>query len=94
MKRLVKKGVTIVRDGARVRPEVGKLFDFTKEEVDALKDSGHIGAAKEGEDEEGTAEVASTTSNAETSQAGARGGKKKATANKADSEESGADDDL
>lgn len=84
-KRLVKKGVTVVRDGNRVRPQVGKMFDFSKEEIDALKDSGALGAAKEGEDDDGEATTASTSrsraSSAEASQAGAKDGKKTATAN-------------
>jgi hypothetical protein len=84
-KRLVKKGVTIVRDGQRIRPKVGKLFDFTNDEINAVKetDATTLGAASEAEDEEGEATVASTTpkpSSAEASQAGARGGRKTATA--------------
>lgn len=89
-KRLVKKGVTVVRDGHRVRPEIGKLFDFTKEEIDGLTeaDPSVLGAAKEANDsdQDGEATPASTTPSAEASQAKARGGKKAATANKSDAE--------
>ena len=98
-KRLVKKGVTVVRDGRRVRPEINKGFDFTKEEIDAINetDATALGTAKEAEGvEEGTAEVASTsttTSSAEGSQAAAKGGKKTSTANKSDAEAK-SDDDL
>lgn len=98
-KRLVKKGVTVVRDGRRVRPEVGKLFDFSKEEIDGLNeaDATALGKASEADSEDGTATTAST-SNAETSQSKASGGKKAATANKADGESDGksgtTDDDL
>lgn len=85
-KRLVKKGVTVVRDGKRVRPEVGKLFDFTSEEIASLKeaDAAALGKGNEGDTEDGTVTEASTSkgkpSSAEASQAGAKGGKKAATA--------------
>jgi hypothetical protein len=35
-KRLVKKGVTVVREGKRVRPEIGKNFDFTADEIERI----------------------------------------------------------
>lgn len=94
-KRLVKKGVTVVRDGRRVKPEIGKLFDFTKEEIDGLKeaDPTAIGTAEESKGaEEGEASVAAVSS-AEQSQAKAKGGKKKATAAKSDAENAEDGDD-
>jgi hypothetical protein len=98
-KRLVKKGVTIVREGKRVRPEVGKGFDFTADEIERITevDPAALGSAKEATAaEDGEAETASTTttSSAEGSQAGAKGGKKAATANKSDAEAKKSDDDL
>jgi hypothetical protein len=98
-KRLVKKGVTVVREGRRIRPEINKGFDFTKEEIDAITETDPtvLGSAKDAEAvEDGTAEVASTstaTSSAEGSQAAAKGGKKTSTANKSDAEAK-TDDDL
>ncbi len=90
-KRLVKSGVTVIRDGARVRPEIGKLFDFSKEELEGLKGSAAIGPAGEAGDEDGTAVVAS---GAQTSQGKARGGRKAATANKSDAEVAAEGDDA
>lgn len=85
----VKKGVTVVRDGKRVRPEVGKTFDFTADERDSILNVDPAALAKPAGEDEGTAATASTsaktttttTSNAESSQSKARGGKKAATAN-------------
>jgi hypothetical protein len=88
-KRLVKKGVTVVRDGQRIRPEVNKGFDFTADEIERITevDPAALGTAAEAKDaENGEAETASTTSSAEQSQAKAKGGKKKATAGKSDAE--------
>jgi hypothetical protein len=57
----VKKGVTVVRDGKRVRPEIGKNFDFTAEEIERITevDPSALGKAEGGED--GEAAPASTT---------------------------------
>jgi hypothetical protein len=106
----VKKGVTVVRDGQRIRPEIGKTFDFTAEERDAIMETNPSVLAKPEGEAEGEAVPASTsaktttttTSSAESSQAKARGGKKAATANKSDAEaaagktdaEASTDDDL
>lgn len=103
----VKKGVTVVRDGKRVRPELGKTFDFTADERDSILGVDPAALAKPAGEEEGEAATASTsartttttTSSAESSQSKARGGKKTATANKSDEEADGeadgeAEDDL
>ena len=94
-KRLVKKGVTVVRDGKRVRPEIGKNFDFTAVEIERMTGVDSTVLAKaDSNAEDGTAEVAGTgtaPSSAEKSQAKAKGGKKKATANKSDAEAAGDD---
>ena len=37
-KRIVKQGVVVVRDGKRVRPQPGKAFDFTAEEIKQLEE--------------------------------------------------------
>lgn len=36
-KRIVKEGVVVLREGKRVRPAVGKAFDFTAEEIKQLE---------------------------------------------------------
>jgi hypothetical protein len=84
-KRLIKKGITVIRDGNRVRPTVGKVFDLTKEEIAALDeaDASALGKASEAEDAEG--DTAAPPS-AQQSQSKASGGKKKATAGKSDAE--------
>lgn len=98
-KRLVKKGITLIRDGARVRPQIGKLFDFTKEEIADLEENAPtaIGKASEADDDEAPAtkatKTAKTSSSAEGSQAGARGGRKASTANQSDDEAAGKKDD-
>ena len=100
---LVKKGVTVVRGGKRVRPEIGKNFDFTAEEADGIRsaDAGALGPAAD-TTTKGEAEVASSTdkttgkpvaSSAEASQANAKDGKKKPTANKSDAEVAAEDDE-
>lgn len=35
-KLIAKEGIIVVRNGKRVRPEIGKAFDFTKDEVEQL----------------------------------------------------------
>lgn len=30
-------GVTVIRDGVRKTPQIGKAFDFTKEEIEAVR---------------------------------------------------------
>lgn len=35
-KRIVEQRVVLHRDGKHVRPEIGKLFDFTQEELDEI----------------------------------------------------------
>lgn len=93
IKMVVNKGVTVVREGKRVRPTIGKEFSFTAEERDGILEAapGALSAGGDNSAEE-TAEEATTTSSAEKSQAAARGGKKKATANKSDDE--AADEDA
>jgi hypothetical protein len=55
-KRLVNKGVTVVRDGKRVRPEIGKNFDFTADEITRITDvePTALSKADAGEDGEAT----------------------------------------
>lgn len=36
-KRIINEGITVVRDGKRVRPEIGKAFDLTAEEIAQLE---------------------------------------------------------
>lgn len=104
-KMLVKKGAVVVRDGNRVRPEIGKTFPFTADEIKQINKAtpGTLVPASEAEAEDGSesAKAASTSgSSAEASQAKARGGKKAATSNKSDEEAAGetdpgaAEDDL
>lgn len=59
---LVKKGVTVVRDGKRVRPEIGKNFDFTADEAEAINgaDAGALAAPLD-TSAKGNAEAASET---------------------------------
>lgn len=99
----VKKGVTVVRDGKRVRPEIGKTFDFTAAERDSILEVDPAALAEPAGEGEGEATVASTsaktatttTSNAESSQSKARGGKKTATANTTEGSADGeGDEDL
>ena len=90
--KLVKKGVVVVRDGARVRPQLDKNFYFTQDEIDSINAATPGSLVNPISTEQGEAVPASvskkatTGSKAEAAQAGAKGGKKKATANKADSE--------
>ena len=83
-------GVVVVRDGKRVRPEIGKAYDFTKEERDAILEA-HPTALRKPQNEEtgedSSKPAASTKRTAEASQSKASGGKKAATASKADSED-------
>jgi len=37
MKMLIKESVLLMREGKRVRPEIGKSFDLTKEEIEDIK---------------------------------------------------------
>jgi hypothetical protein len=104
----VKKGVTVVRDGRRIRPEINKAFDFTADERDSILSADPAALAAPAGEEQGVATPSSTsgttttttTSSAESSQAKAKGGKKAATANKSDAEAAGktdsdkTDDDL
>jgi hypothetical protein len=85
----VKKGVTVVRDGKRVKPEIGKTFPFTAEEVENIRSADPAALMKPAGEEEGTATAAATSttsSSAEGSQAGAKDGEKTPTANKSDAE--------
>lgn len=41
-KRIVKQSVVLYRDNKQVRPEIGKVFDFTTDELADLKDSGAL----------------------------------------------------
>ncbi|HLP70324.1 MAG TPA: hypothetical protein VK181_22690 [Rhizobium sp.] len=87
-------GTVVVREGKRIRPEIGKAFEYTDDEITSLKNAGAKFRAPQNEEPtEGVAATstkpAPTASVAEEAQAEAKGGKKKATANKADK-----DDDL
>jgi hypothetical protein len=85
----VRKGVTVVRDGKRVKPEIGKAFDFTAEERDNILSADPAALAKHTGEEDGNATAAATSttsSSAEGSQAGAKDGEKTPTANKSDAE--------
>jgi hypothetical protein len=89
-------GTVVIRDGRRVRPVIGKAFNFTKEEIADLEAAGAKLRKPTDEAEESEAEAASSTtpSSAEKSQAKARGGKKPATAAKSDEEAETEDEDL
>lgn len=85
--------VVIVRDGKRVKPEIGKAFDFTKEEADSILETQPGALRKAAGDEDGTQDALDASKgsrgakpSAEASQAGAKGGRKKATAAKSDAE--------
>jgi hypothetical protein len=95
-KRLVKKGCTVIRDGRRVRPTVGEEFDFTKAEIDGLNAADPAALAmpsKGGDEGEDAAPKKPARSSAQASQAAAKDGEKKATANKSDEESADADGD-
>lgn len=36
-KRLIKEGLLVIRDGKRVRPQIGKVFDLTAEEIEQIE---------------------------------------------------------
>ena len=84
-------GTIVVRDGNRIRPTIGKAFEYTAEEVEQLRNAGAKFRAPQNEEPDAgeAATATKSTSNAEGAQAGAKGGKKAPTANKADK-----DDDL
>lgn len=85
-------GTVVVREGKRVRPEIGKAFEYTADEIESLKSAGAKFRAPANEAPAEAPAAASTKpapSVAEAAQAEAKGGKKKATANTADK-----DDDL
>jgi hypothetical protein len=86
-------GVVVVRDGKRVRPTIGKAYEFTKEERDALLEAQPNSLRKPTNEDTGEDEAAPATATAEASQAKARGGRKAATANVADSEAGEGDTD-
>lgn len=98
VKMTVRKGVTVVRDGARVRPTIGEDFSFTAEERDGIISADPAALTKPAKQSEGeSSDPASTTPparTAETSQAKARGGRKAATANTADSDDAAGDDET
>jgi hypothetical protein len=95
-------GTVVVRDGQRVRPTIGKPFDYTKEEADQIREEAPNALVKQ-KDVEDDGDEAVPASNvtgkagvkpsAEASQAKARGGAKTATAAKSD-EEASQDEDL
>ncbi len=93
-------GTVVVRDGRRVRPTIGKAFEFEGDEIEQLKASGAKFRAPTDETDidEGTAAASSTGKipSAEASQAKARRGRKPATAAKSDDEAASEskDDDL
>jgi len=98
----VKKGVTVIRDGKRVRPEIGKTFDFTADERDSILGADASALVKPQGEEAGTATAASVTGgttptgtppSAEQSQSKASGGRKKSTAGKSDAENASDGDD-
>lgn len=76
-------GIVVIRDGKRVRPTIGKAFDFTKEEIADLKEAHPTALRKSSNEDDGES---TATPSAAVSQAKARGGKKAATANKSDAE--------
>jgi hypothetical protein len=84
-KRLVKKGVTVVREGKRVRPEINKNFDFTADEIERIVgvDPTALGKADSGA-EDGEAETASTGDTGKSDEGGKKpaAGKKAAAAKK------------
>lgn len=95
---MIRKGITVVREGKRVRPEVGKDFELTAEEVEDIKaaDAAAIGPAsgEDGKADTASVETAPPTgtgtstapSSAEGAQAGAKDGVKTPTANVSDAE--------
>lgn len=97
-------GTRVIREGKRIRPAIGVPFDYTAGEIEQLTAAG--AKFRNPNDESRTAEEAAAAasggkaSSAEKSQAGAKDGKKAATANKSDGEAAGnasggdADDDL
>lgn len=89
-KMLVKKGAVVIRDGRRVRPEIGKTFTFSDAEIDQLNGAtpGTLGPVSEAQAEDGdaTAKASATSSAAEGSQTGAKAGRKRATAGTSDTE--------
>lgn len=91
-------GTVVIRDGKRVRPQIGKPYDFEGDEIEQLEASGAKFRAPTDESESADAESARTSTgkakpSAEASQSKARGGKKPATANESD-EEAAEDADL
>lgn len=86
--------VVVVREGKRVKPAIGKVFDFTKEERDSILEA-QPNALRKPTDESPSDDAAGDPAppSAEASQAAAKGGKKAATANKSD-DEAAKDDDL
>lgn len=36
-KRIIKEGILVVRDGKRIRPAIGKVFDLTADEIKQLE---------------------------------------------------------
>lgn len=36
-KRIIQEGILVVRDGKRIRPQIGKAFDLTAEEIKQLE---------------------------------------------------------
>lgn len=83
-------GTVVIRDGKRVRPQIGKSFNFTKDEVKDLEAAKAKLRKPSDEADEAAPDAASATApvgpSAEASQAKARGGKKKATAETSDAE--------
>lgn len=86
-------GVVVVRDGKRVRPTIGKAFSFTKEERDAILEAQPNALRKPTNEDTGEDDAAPAASTAEASQAKAKGGRKAATANVADTEAEDGDTD-
>lgn len=85
-------GVVVIRDGNRVVPEIGKAFAFETEERDAILEA-QPNALRKPKNEDEDAGDEAVASSAEAAQVKAKGGKKKATANKSD-EEAAQDEDL
>jgi len=51
-KRLIKEGILVIRNGKRVRPEIGKVFDLTADEIKQLEGVRPQAIAKVGSVEE------------------------------------------
>lgn len=74
-KRLIKEGVLVVRDGKRIRPEIGKVFDLTAEEIKQLEAIRPSAIAKIRDVEEDPASVPTDSADAKGESTGKRRGR-------------------